>query len=158
MSPVGLEMFSNSPVCCEIIPPSTLLLQGATISNSGGMQRIESFWQLRTKENSTVKFANISDNYFCVRSFLVFPRESGRVVTTNQVLCSQGAEDIQWREIFKILVVISYSRNVTDLLTLILLSPTGAIYTIACQYRLVQLFEVLYTYVCKETTLCGHPF
>ena len=51
----------------------------------------ESFCRLRTKENSTVKFANISDNYFCVRSFLVFPRESGRVVTTNQVCASPGA-------------------------------------------------------------------
>ena len=59
------------------------------------------------------KYSHISDNYFPVKSFLVFPWESGRVVTTNQVWASPGAA-IQCWEIFKILVIREESPIVSD--------------------------------------------
>ena len=60
------------------------------------------------------KYFHISDNYFPVKSFLVSPWESGRVVTTNQVWASPGASAIQCWEIFKILVIREESSIVSD--------------------------------------------
>ena len=104
-------------------------------------------WGPKSKWNELAVYLQIFshlNNNFPVKSFLVFLGGRDRVVTTNQVRWSPGRSVIQCREIFKILVVISYSRNVTDVLSL-----TGAIYTIVCQYIIDQDNNS----VCKETTL-----
>ena len=62
------------------------------------------------------KYSHISDNYFPVKSFLVFPWESGRVVTTNQVWASPGAA-IQCWEIFKILVISERSPQLFQIIS-----------------------------------------
>ena len=81
-------------------------------SNGRYLQIFSYIWQLFSCQKffgfplmgDICKYFHISDNYFPVKSFLVFPWESGRVVTTNQVWASPGAA-IQCWEIFKILVI-----------------------------------------------------